>query len=199
MLLIFLSVIRIADRPARLPSCRIGHHVGRRIAAVKLHAFHGGQLGLHGLASSTVITPSLPTTSMALEISSPTSSSLAEMEATCAMASCSVMGLGQLLQGFHGHLGGFLDAALQNHGVGAGGQVLQAFAHDGLRQQRGGGGAVAGHVVGLGGDFFDQLGAHVLKGVFQLNFLGDGHAVVGDEPGRRTSCPAPRCGPWGPG
>ena len=65
--------------------------------------------------------------------------------------------------------------------MGAGGQVLHALAHDGLRQQGGGGGAVAGHVVGLGGDFLDQLRAHVFKGVFQLHFLGDGYAVVGDE------------------
>ena len=27
---------------------------------------------------------------------------------------------------------------------------------------------------------FKQLGAHILKRVFQLDFLGDGHAVVGD-------------------
>ena len=60
-------------------------------------------------------------------------------------------------------------------------QVLQALADDGLGQQGGGGGAVAGHVVGLGGDLLDDLGAHVLKGVGQLDLLGDGHAVVGDE------------------
>ena len=51
----------------------------------------------------------------------------------------------------------------------------------GKGQQGGGGGAVAGHVVGLGGDLLDQLRAHVLKGIVQLNLLGDGHAVVGDE------------------
>ena len=33
----------------------------------------------------------------------------------------------------------------------------------------------------LGGDFLHQLRAHVLKGVFQLDLLGDGHAVVGDQ------------------
>ena len=70
---------------------------------------------------------------------------------------------------------------LHDHGVGAGGHVLHALADEGLGQQGGGGGAVAGHVVGLGGDFLHQLGAHVLKGVFQLDFLGDGHAVVGDQ------------------
>ena len=52
---------------------------------------------------------------------------------------------------------------------------------DGLSQQGGGGGAVAGHVVGLGGDLLHQLSAHVLKGVLQLDLLGDGDAVVGDQ------------------
>ena len=36
----------------------------------------------------------------------------------------------------------------------------------------------------LRGDFLHHLGAHVLVGVFQLNFLGDGDAVLGD--GRRA-------------
>ena len=61
------------------------------------------------------------------------------------------------------------------------GQVLQALVDDGLSQQGGGGGAVADHVVGLGGDLLHQLSAHVLKGVLQLDLLGDGDAVVGDQ------------------
>ena len=51
----------------------------------------------------------------------------------------------------------------------------------GLGQQGGGGGTVAGHVVGLGGDLLHQLGTHVLKGIVQFDLLGDGHAVIGDE------------------
>ena len=58
---------------------------------------------------------------------------------------------------------------------------------DGLGQQGGGGGAVASHVVGLGGNFLHHLGAHVLKGVFQFDLLGDGHAVVGDQGGAVSS------------
>ena len=52
---------------------------------------------------------------------------------------------------------------------------------DGLGQQGGGGGAVAGHIVGLGRNLADKLSAHVFKGIVQLNFLGDGYAVVGDQ------------------
>ena len=62
--------------------------------------------------------------------------------------------------------------------------VAQALGDDDLGEQRGGGGAVAGDVVGLDGDFLDELGAHVLKRVLELDLLGDGHAVVGD--GRRA-------------
>ena len=69
---------------------------------------------------------------------------------------------------------------LSAHGVGAGGDVLEALAEDGLGQDGGGGGAVAGDVGGLGGDLLDHLGAHVLVVVLQLDLLGDGHAVLGD-------------------
>ena len=75
---------------------------------------------------------------------------------------------------------GLVDAALEVHRVHAGGHVLHAFAHDGLGQHGGGGGAVTGVVAGLGSDFLDHLRAHVLELVLQLDFLGHGHAVLGD-------------------
>ena len=77
-----------------------------------------------------------------------------------------------------------LDAALDVHRVGAGDDVLRAFAVDRLRQHGGGGGAVAGGVRRLAGDFADHLRAHVLERILQVDFLGDGHAVLGD--GRRS-------------
>ncbi len=89
--------------------------------------------------------------------------------------------LGQLGDG---GLDGLVDAALQVDRVRSGGDVLQALAVDALGEQRGGRGAVAGGVGGLGGDLLHHLGAHVLVGVGQLDFLGDGHAVLGD--GRRA-------------
>ena len=75
---------------------------------------------------------------------------------------------------------GLFDAALQGHGVGAGGHSLHAFAEDGLGQNGRGRGAVAGHVGGLGSDFLDKLRADVLHRILELDFLGDGHAVLGD-------------------
>ena len=68
--------------------------------------------------------------------------------------------------------------------VDAGDDGLEAFVEDGFGQDGGGGGAVAGDVAGLAGDFADHLGAHVFVHVFQLDFLGDGDAVLGD--GRRA-------------
>ncbi len=79
---------------------------------------------------------------------------------------------------------GLLDALLHLHGVDARGDALEAFVEDGFGEHGGGGGAVAGDVAGLAGDFLHHLGAHVLVGVFELDFLGDGDAVLGD--GRRA-------------
>ena len=98
--------------------------------------------------------------------------------------------LSDALAGFHG-LGhrlefgddfadGAFDAAFDGHGVGAGGYVFEAFVDDGLGEDDAGGGAVAGGVVGFGGGFFEQLGAHIFKGVGELDFLGDGYAVGAD-------------------
>ena len=66
------------------------------------------------------------------------------------------------------------------HRVGAGGDVLQAGLDHRLGEHGGGGGSVTGDVVGLGGDFFDELGAHVLPRVLELDLFGDRHAVVRD-------------------
>ena len=77
-------------------------------------------------------------------------------------------------------LDGLVDAALERRRVGAGGDVLQAFLVDRLGENGRGGGAVAGDVAGLAGDFADELRAHVFVGIFELDFLGDGDAVLGD-------------------
>ena len=75
---------------------------------------------------------------------------------------------------------GGLDALLQGHRVGAGGDVAQTLADHCLGHDGGGGGAVAGDVIGLLGDFLDQLCADLLVGIVQLDLLGDGDAVIGD-------------------
>ena len=88
--------------------------------------------------------------------------------------------LRELLQLVDDGLDGLFDAALELHRVGAGGDHLEAFAVDRLRQHRRGRRAVAGRVGGLARDFAHHLGAHVLERVLEVDFLGDGHAVLGD-------------------
>jgi len=73
-----------------------------------------------------------------------------------------------------------LNAPLQQQRIRAGGDVLETLVDDCLGEHRGGGGAVTRDVVGLGGGLLEQLGAHVLEWVLQLDLLGDGHAVIGD-------------------
>ena len=123
--------------------------------------------------SSTVMTPSLPTLSIASAMSSPISSSLlAEIEATWAICSLDSTSLESLPSG-DGGLDAGLDAPLEGHRVGAGGHVAQALADHRPGEHGGGGGAVAGDVVGLLGDLLDQLGADLLVGVLELDLLGD--------------------------
>ena len=134
------------------------------------------------MPSSTVMTPSLPTFSKASAISLPMAGSLlAQIAATCSISSFLVSCLASLSSRcFDGRLDGLVDAALDGHRVGAGGDVAQAFLIDRQGQDGRRGGAVAGHVAGLLGDGVDELGAHVLERIGQVDFLGDGDAVLGD-------------------
>ena len=114
--------------------------------------------------SSTVMTPSLPTFFIASAMMVPIcASELAEMVPTWAIMSPET-GLENLESAppcddavlialADDGLDGLVDAALEGHGVGAGGNGLDAFAVDGLGENGGGGGAVAGDVGGLRGDF----------------------------------------------
>ena len=127
------------------------------------------------------MTPSLPTFFMASAMMPPICwSLLALMVPTCAIMS-PLTSLVQLLDFLDGGFNGAFDAALEAGRAGAGRNGLDAFAEDGLRQHGGGGGAVAGHVGSLRRDFADHLRAHVLERVLQFDFLGHGHAVLGDD------------------
>jgi hypothetical protein len=85
----------------------------------------------------------------------------------------------QLLELFDDLIDSLVDAFFNEHGVGAGRDIPQPFRIDGLGQHGGGGRPVAGHIRRLGRDFLDQLGAHVLEIVFELNLFGHGHTVFG--------------------
>ena len=90
-----------------------------------------------------------------------------------------------------GHVAEFVDdgaealveAALEGHRVGPGGDVAQTLGDDRLGEDGGGGGTVAGHVVGADRDLFGELGAHVAERLVELDLAGDGDAVVDDQRG----------------
>ena len=92
-------------------------------------------------------------------------------------------GAGGLLDVGDDGVDGLLDAALDDHRVGAGGDDPQALGDHRLAQDHRGGGAVAGDVVGLGRDLLEELRAHVLERVLELDVASDGDAVVGDRRG----------------
>jgi len=65
-------------------------------------------------------------------------------------------------------------------GFRARGHIFEAFAINRLGENGRRGRAVTGGVAGFAGDFADHLRAHVFVGVFQFDFLGHSHAVLGD-------------------
>ena len=65
-------------------------------------------------------------------------------------------------------------------GLAAGRHVAQALADHRLGEHGGRRRAVTGDVVGLLGDFLDELGPDLLVRVLQLDLLGDAHTIVGD-------------------
>ena len=116
-------------------------------------------------------------------MTSPISSSPAEIVATRAIWSLPEISLDCLRDVLDDLVDGDLDAALEAERVGAGGDVLQALADDRLGEHGRGRRAVAGDVVGRRGDLADELGALVLEDVLDLDLTSDGHAVVRDRRG----------------
>src|SRR5579859_299722 len=173
----------------------VGHEVRREVAAVELHAFHDFQLRLHGLGffdrDYAVLAHLLhrfrDDLADRLVIVGRDGADLCDHLAGHGFRERVQEALFALtvfadLASNSDH--GLFDAPLEPHRVRAGSSRLHAFAEDGLCQHGGGGGAVAGNVAGLAGDFTHHLCAHVLERVLQLDLFGYGHAVLGD--GRRT-------------
>ena len=177
----------------------VGDEVGREIAAVELHALDGLELELERLRfldrDDALIADLLHR--------------LGDLLADHLLAiGGDRADLGDLLRGLDllgaalevgdGLGDGHVDAALEVHRVHAGGDRLRAFLDDRLGEHRGGGGAVAGDVVGLRGHLAHHLRAHVLELVLELDFLGDGDAVLGDARERRNDLSRTTLRPFGP-
>ena len=130
--------------------------------------------------SSTVMTPSLPTLSITSAMISPTSGIRGADRGDGRDLLAVVDRAGVLLDLGDDGLDGLLDAALDDHRVGAGGHDAEALGDHRLAEHDRGGRAVAGDVVGLGRDFLEELRAHVLERVVELDVASDRDAVVGD-------------------
>ena len=170
--------VRVVER--RLHPLRVGHEVRRDVALVEAHALDEVHLHAEGLAlldgDDAVLADLVDRLGdhlTDLVVGGRDRRDLGDLILR-------VDFLGELLDAVDGGVDGGLDALLQGHRVGAGGDVAQALADHGPCQHGGRRGAVTGDVVGLLGDFLDQLGADLLVGILEVDLLGDGHAVVGD-------------------
>ena len=159
----------------------VGDEVRREVAAVELHSLHDIDLGVETLVlldrDDALVAHLLH--------------GIGDLLANCGFAirgnRSDLRDLlralhrpGSLLDVLHGPATSNVDAALEVHGVHPRGHGLQALVHNVLGQHRRGRGSVARHVVGLRRDLSDHLRAHVLEPVLKLDFLRDGHAVLGD-------------------
>src|SRR3981081_2154529 len=159
----------------------VGDEVGRDVSAVELHAFDDLEFGLERLGFFN------RDDALVADLLHGVGKELADFNVAIGRNSADLgdfLVRGDLLgvldevgdHGFHRQV----DTALEIHRVHAGGNRLGAFPDDGRGQHGRGGGAVAGSVRRLGGDFAHHLRAHVLELVVKLDFLGDGDAVLRD-------------------
>src|SRR5437667_2088455 len=159
----------------------VGDEVGRDVAAVELHALDDVEFGLERLCFLN------RDDALVADLLHGIGQELADFGIAVGGDGADLgdfLVRGDLLGVFH-EVGdhGFhsqVDTALQIHRVHAGGNRLGAFTDDRSRQNGRGGGAVAGSVRRLRGDFAHHLRAHVLELVVELDLLGDGDAVLGD-------------------
>ena len=158
----------------------VSHEIGADVAAVELHTFHVLRLEFESLGFLN--SDDAVFTDFVHHVRDQGANLLVLGGDGGHVADLSFGGdANRLLEdGFRNSLGGSFDPTLQQHGVGAGSQVLETFADNRVRENGGSGGAIASDIVGLGGSFLQELGAHVLIGVFEFDFFCNGHAVMRD-------------------
>jgi len=158
----------------------VGDHVGRDVALVELHAL--GELEVHAESLALLDVHDAVLADLLDGVGDDVADLLVagrdRRDARDLILAGDLLGL--LGDAVDDLVDCYLDAALERQRVGTSGDVLQAGANDGLRQDRGGRGAVAGDVVGRRGDLAHELGALVLEDVLDLDLTSDGHAVVRD-------------------
>ena len=86
--------------------------------------------------------------------------------------------LGVLLDFVHGQLNSLVHTLLQLDGSHASCNSLQAFPNHGVCQNGGSSSSVTSNIVCLCGNFFQELGSHILVGIFQFNFPCNRYSVL---------------------
>ena len=170
----------------RFHPLRVGYEVGGKVSTVELHALHDLQGGVHAFGFFNRDDAILAYFVHRLRD---------DFSDSRVVVGGDSSDLGDFIFVFGGfreflYLGNecldrIFDAPLDVHGVGPRGDILHAFPENGLRQNRGGGGAIAGIVTGLAGDLVDHLCAHVLKRILKFNLFGYGYTVLGDGRGAK--------------
>ena len=90
-------------------------------------------------------------------------------------------GLRQAFELGHGRVGRQIDSTLQVHGIHAGRDALKPLPHDRLGEYGRGRGAISRFIGGFRGHLLDELRAHVLKLVLELDLLRNRHPVLGHD------------------
>ena len=159
---------------------RIGDEVGRQVAAIELHAFDELVVGLHRLAFLDGDDAVLADLVHGLGDDLADGGVVVGGDGGDVFEVLLVLdGNGGLLEPFDDVLDGLVHATFHEHGIDAADDGAEALVVDRLGQDGRGGGAVAGHVAGLGRNVADHAGADVLVLVLELDFLGHGDAVLG--------------------
>src|SRR5665213_509935 len=159
----------------------VGDEVGRQVAAIELHAFDDIDVGFQALAfldgDDAILADAIKRighdlADLAIIVGGDGGDAFD--------VGLAVDRPGLFLEMFGDGADRLADAARQRHGVSAGGEIPVTFLEDGFRENRGGGGPVAGHVAGLARRLLHQLGADIFVAVRQFHFLGYRDAVLGN-------------------
>ena len=165
-----------------LHAVRIADEVGREIAAVELHAVHGLQLGVHGPGffhrDDAVLADLLHRFGDGVA-----DGRRRRWRKWCRPARWSSLSFTSLENFFTSSTTSSTAFSMPRFRAIGFAPAATAFTPSrkmALRQDGGGGGAVAGGVGGLRSNLAHHLRAHVLERILQFDFLGDGDAVLGD-------------------
>ncbi len=160
----------------------IGDKVGRDVTAVKLHTLDhiNSSVSALGLLDSD--------DTVFLDLLHGCCDDVTNLLVVVSAHACHVANLLQVITHFlrlcldagNDSLDGLVNTALDIHGVGSSGNILQALVDDGLCEHCCCGGAIAGVVVGLGSDLLDELSADVLELVLELHLTSHTHTILGD-------------------